>query len=271
VIRAVGEIGLDSRIGTHVLNQLGLLAALVAVFLLARRRGSERAARLAVWAAALFPAAFTFSMTYPSALFLAATAWAFLLVEDGRDLPAGALVAAAALLRPNGLVVAVAAAFALGPLGWRAARRAAVVCGPAVLVLVAWCVYCADRTGDALVWVTVKSRWEEITAFEALTGELKWTLLPHVALGLTAVAVVVAQRQRLPGSWLVLAGLVLLVPLATGMVGLARYAGECFPVLVAGGQVLERLDRRLRAAALAAGAAGLFLFAFAVGRYDLVP
>ena len=40
-------------------------------------------------------------------------------------------------------------------------------------------------------------------------------------------------RRRLPTSWLVFTGLVVLLPMATGMVGMARYAGECFPVAVA--------------------------------------
>jgi hypothetical protein len=176
------------------------------------------------------------------------------------------MVAAATMLRPNGLVVAVALV-----IGLRSLRRAAIVIAPAVLAMVVWCVYCADRTGDALVWITVKSRWQEITVIDALTGGAKWTLLPHVTLGVGALAVVVIQRRRIPKSWLVLTALVVLLPLATGMVGMARYAGECFPVAIAAGQLLDRWRPSYQRMVLVVGAVGLFLFAFVVGHYDLVP
>ena len=46
------------------------------------RHGGPTVARLSTWALALFPASFVFSMTYPSAIFLAASVWAFVLVEE---------------------------------------------------------------------------------------------------------------------------------------------------------------------------------------------
>jgi hypothetical protein len=215
---------------------------------------------------ALFPAAFVFSMTYPSGLFLAVTVWAFVLVEERHDLAAGGLAAAATLLRPNGLVVALALVVAV----W-SVRRAVLVLAPAVIVLAGWCAYCWDRTGDPLVWLATKSKWQEITLGDAITGELKLSLVPHVLLGGAAVAVVVLQRRRLPRSWLVLTVLLIVPGLATGMVGMARYAAECFPPFVAGGQILERWSPRVRVLLLTGSAVGLATFAFVVGRYGLVP
>jgi hypothetical protein len=54
-------------------------------------------------------------------------------------------------------------------------------------------------------------------------------------------------------------------------VGTARYAVECFPPFVAGGQLLERWSVRIRVLLLVGSAVGLFVFAYVVGRYDLVP
>src|SRR6185437_7712739 len=103
------------------------LVALAGVYRLASRRGGSRVAALAVWALALFPASFVFSMTYPSAIFLAASVWAFVLVEERHDLAAGLVVVAAALVRPNGLVVALALIVAV-----RTWRRAVIVAAPSV-------------------------------------------------------------------------------------------------------------------------------------------
>ncbi len=272
IIRGLGELGIDERVGIHIVNQLAFLVALAGVWVLARRRGSAPAASLAVWALALFPAAFIFSMTYPSALFLAAMVWAFVLVEDRHDLAAGILAATTTLLRPNGLVVALALVAAV----WTTKpgvliRRGLLVLAPAVLALAAWCIYCWDRTGEPLVWLSTKDKWQEITVLDAVTGGAKWSLLPHVALAAAAVAVVVVQRRRLPVSWLVLTGLVIVPAAVTGLVGSARYAVECFPPFVAGGQLLERWSTRVRLVLLVGSGVGLFVFAFVVGRYDLVP
>jgi Gpi18-like mannosyltransferase len=107
LIRSLSEVA-DDKAAIFVVNQLLFLVALAGVWRIATRHGGPTVARLAVWALALFPASFVFSMTYPSAIFLAASVWAFVLVEDEHDLAAGVVAAGAALVRPNGLVVAVA-------------------------------------------------------------------------------------------------------------------------------------------------------------------
>ncbi|MET0628028.1 MAG: glycosyltransferase family 39 protein [Acidimicrobiia bacterium] len=269
VIRLLREIGNDEVL-VFALNQLAFLVALAGVYRIARRYGTSRAALLGVWALALFPASFVFSMTYPSALFLAASVWAFVLVEEhhhpSHDLWAGLLAAGATLLRPNGLIIAVSLAVAV-----RSARRIAVVVIPSVLALVAWSWYAYDRTGDALVYITTKERWQEIGAVDLVTGGAKWSVLPHVVLALGALVLVIWQRRRLSPALLVLTALALLPSLVTGMVGLARYANECFPPFLAAGQVLERWSTRVQVALLGASACGLVLFAFVVARYELVP
>ena len=121
LIRVLGELG-DDRVLIFVVNQLAFLVALFGLYRLAARHGGPRVALLAVWALALFPASFVFSMTYPSAIFLAASVWGFLLVEQRTltgDLGAGVLAAVAASVRPNGVVVAVALVVAV----WWSWRR----------------------------------------------------------------------------------------------------------------------------------------------------
>jgi hypothetical protein len=265
VIRALSEFA-DDKAAIFAVNQLLFLVALAGVYRLATRHGGPTVARLSVWALALFPASFVFSMTYPSAIFLAASVWAFVLVEEHHDVAAGLVVVAAALVRPNGLVVALALIVAV-----RTWRRGLVVAGPAVVAVIAWCVYCYDRTGDAFVFLTTKSRWQEITFVGLFEGHVKWSVLPHVLLAIGALGVLVVQRKRLPVSWLVFGALYLIPSLQLGMVGVGRYANECFPPFVGIGQLLERWSSRIRALYFVASTVGLVLFAFVAARYDLVP
>ena len=266
LIKALSEVA-DDKAAIFVVNQLLFLLALAGVYRLASRRGGPTVAALSVWSLALFPASFVFSMTYPSAIFLAASVWAFVLVEEHHDLAAGLVAVGAALVRPNGLVLAVALVIAV----WWSWRRALLVAGPSVVAVVAWCVVCADRTGDPLVFLTTKSRWQEITFVGLFEGHVKWSVLPHVVLALAALVVLFVQRRRLPLSWLVFGALYLVPSLQLGMVGVGRYANECFPPFVGAGQILERWSARTRYAVLTASTVGLVLFAFVAARYELVP
>lgn len=270
VIRALDAL-VDPQIGLFVVNQLTFLVALAGVFILARRHSSSRASVLAVWALALFPAAFVFSLSYPSSLFLAATVWAFILVEDHHDIGAGLLGAGAALLRPNGFVVVVALAVA----AW-SVRRIIVVCAPALVAFAGWCLYCFDQTGDAFAFLTAKSGWKEITVVGLFTAPGKGSALPHALLALGALVVVLIRRAHMPRSWLVFSFLYLVPSFALGIVGLGRYANECFPAFVAAGQILAgpilgAPRPRFAIAAIAVSAAGLAVMAVAVADHGLVP
>ena len=265
LIRALSEVA-DDTAAIFVVNQLLFLVALAGVYRIASRHGGVTVARLSVWALALFPASFVFSMTYPSAIFLAASVWAFVLVEDRHDLAAGLVAVGAAMVRPNGAVLVIALIVAV-----HAWRRAILVAGPSVVAVGAWCLYCWDRTGDPLVFLTTKSRWQEITFVGLFEGHVKWSVLPHVLLAIGALGVLVVQRKRLPVSWLVFGALYLIPSLQLGMVGVGRYANECFPPFVGIGQLLERWSTRIRALYFAASTVGLVLFAVVAARYDLVP
>ena len=72
--RIVSSSGLSVQLAGIVVNHVAFFAALVAVFRLASRHMSGRAASIAVWVCAFGPLAFVFSMAYPFAIFLAASA-----------------------------------------------------------------------------------------------------------------------------------------------------------------------------------------------------
>jgi Dolichyl-phosphate-mannose-protein mannosyltransferase len=273
VIRVIRELGLPDRGTAVVLNQVIFLIALAGVWRIARRYTNAGPARLAVWSLALFPGAFIFSMVYPSSIWLALSVWAFIFVDEHRDLAAAVLVTGAALVRPNGVVLAVALVIVL-----RSWRRVLVVCAPSVAAVALWCVACYHWTGDALVFLTSKEGWPEVTVKAFVLAPFRESCLtcyhyvyPHLFLAAAALGALFLMRRRLPAAWSVFTVLYLLPSLGLGMVGLGRYANECFPPFVAAGQVLERWSTRVQAALLGASAAGLVLFAFVVARYELVP
>jgi hypothetical protein len=266
ILRVGGALGVSEALVGVVVNHAAFLVGLVGLYRIASRHFDPQAARLAVWAVALFPASIMFSMVYPSAIIFAASVWAFDLVEDRRDLAAGAVTIAAVMVRPNGFLVAVALAFAVG---WRP-RRVLVVCGPAALAFGAWCWVNLATTGDALTFFKAKDGWPEIDIVDFVLRDRK-IAIPHVLLALAALAAVVVVWRRLPVAWLVLTGLFLVVPLFTGMVGLGRYAGETFPPFVAAGEILRRWPRALVVAFFAACVAVMGICTYWVIYLDYVP
>ena len=107
--------------------------------------------------------------------------------------------------------------------------------------------YCCDRTGDPLVFLTTKARWQEITFVGLFEGNVKWSVLPHVRARASARwPCSCCSASGCPWSWLVFGALYLIPSLQLGMVGVGRYANECFPPFVGVGQILERWPRRVR-------------------------
>jgi hypothetical protein len=266
LIRAVHALGPSEALAGVLVNHVAFLLGLAGLYRVARRHFDERAAALAVWAIALFPASIVFSMVYPSAVFFAASVWAFDLVEDRRDLFAAAATVVAVMVRPNGFLMAVALAFALR---WDL-RRVVVTCGPAAIAFGAWCGYNLERTGDALTFFRAKDGWPEIDLVDFVLRDRK-IVIPHLLLAGAAVAAVVLVWRRLPRSWLVLTALAVVPPLYVGMVGLGRYAGEVFPPFVAAGAILRRWPRALVLALFAVSVVLMALCAYWVVYRDYLP
>ena len=89
LMRVGGWLGPSEAFVGVAVNHLAFLLGLAGLYRIARRHVSPRASELGVWLIALFPASFLFSMIYPSAIFLAASVWAFCFVEERRDLLRG--------------------------------------------------------------------------------------------------------------------------------------------------------------------------------------
>jgi Gpi18-like mannosyltransferase len=267
VIRAIREVGLPDRGTVLVLNHLIFLLALAGVWRIARRYTSPGPARLAVWSLALFPGAFLFSIVYPSSIWLAASVWAFIFVDERHDLPAAVLVTAAALVRPNGIVLAIALVFIL-----RSWRRVLLVCAPSVVAVAIWCAFCYHWTGDALVFLSSKEGWPEVTVKAFALAPWRYDyVFPHLFLALAALGALLLVWRRLPFAWTVFTVLYLLPSLGLGMVGLGRYANECFPPFVAAGELLHRVGRWVRVAAFGAAVVGQAVCAWWVIHQHYIP
>jgi hypothetical protein len=266
ILRAGHWLGPSEALVGVLVNHGAFLLGLAGLHRIARRHFDDRASTLAVWAIALFPASIMFSMVYPSAIIFAGSVWAFDFVEDRRDVAAALAALAAVMVRPNGFLVAVALAFAVG---WNL-RRVAVVCGPSAIAFGAWCLYNLDRTGDALTFYKAKDGWPEISLVDFVLRDRK-IAVPHLLLGVAAAVAVVVVWRRLPKSWLVLTALFLVLPFFTGMVGLGRYAGETFPPFVAAGEILRRWPRALVVAFFAACVVVMGVCTYWVVYLDYLP
>src|SRR5262249_6437008 len=142
-------------------NHVAFFVALVGLHRSLRRRASPTATTLALWALALFPAAFAFSLVYPSALVLSSSVRAVLFVVEHLDLAAGARAAAAMLAWPARLWRVVCSA---APVGQKR-RRVESTCAPAIGAFAGWVLYNLARTGGPVKFYVAKRAWNEVTLF----------------------------------------------------------------------------------------------------------
>lgn len=256
-VHIVGALGLPGWAAGVIISHVAFYVGLAGLYRLVARRCSPTAALLAVWSLALFPAAFVFSLVYPSSLFLAASVWAFVFADEHRDVAAGITAAAATLSRPNGFVVPIALAVAVGFVIPRVLR----VAGPSLIAVGAWMAFNLAKTGDALKFFEAKRAWPEVTLL-GLTGRFGDAAFLHLLLAALALGTVIAAARRIPRSWTVLTLLSVLPSLALGIIGLGRYANECFAPFAAAGELLERHQRRVRSEVFAVLIVGQILFAY---------
>lgn len=259
LMRGGAFFGLSPVATALLLNHVLFLLALWGVFALVRAHGTEQEAALACWSLALYPGSAPLTLVYPCTLLLACGVWAFHLLERGRDGAAATLAAVAALVRPNGVVLALA----LGAGALRASRswrRPLAVVLPAALCVAGWIAWLWSYTGDPLVFAHAKAAWREVTLTSLLGGTDRVPKIDLAAFAFAAGVLALAWR-RLPVEWLLYAALALLPSLALGLLGMPRYTAACFPLFVAAGIVLARLPRAARVAALAASAAALAFLA----------
>ncbi len=268
-------LGMKAELAGPLVNIAVFTIGLVGVYQLTEQFASRRAARLAIWTLALFPAATMFSLVYPSAILLASSVWAFNFAyraRSGRGLLnwwlASGCAVFATLVRPNGLVVAMALAVA----AWPNLKRIAIVVGPSVVAIGAWMLVLWSETGNPFIFAFSKGGWHEETIWSVLTLETTTRyVFFHFFVAILGVAVIFKVRKRIPAAWIVFALLYLVPSLALGVVGLARYTNECFPVFVGVGMLLEKWRPRWRIAYFATSAVALGIFTYGIMLYRWVP
>jgi hypothetical protein len=247
LVMSVGRVsGVGVTVTGVVVNHAAFFAALVGLHRLLGRHTSREAAALGVWALALFPAAVVFSMVYPSALFLAASVWAFVFCDEHRDVLSGLCAAAATLARPNGFWLVLALVIAVG-----FNARLTRICGPPILAVGSWLLYNQVVAGNAFTFLIAKHAWQEVTLVN-LFEPFDKNAVVHLALAAGAIALVLIERRRLPKSWTFLALCYVVPSLAFGIVGMGRYANECFPPFAAAGNILARQNTIARLIAFSA-------------------
>jgi hypothetical protein len=183
--------------------------------------------------------------------------WAFVWVDEHRDLAAGTAVAVAALSRPNGIIVLVVLVFTVAFQRTRVVRLAV----PTLTALAGWLWFNAAQTGDPLRFLDAKKAWHEVTLLGLVSRPtLNATL--HLAVAGIALAAVIIVRRRIPTSWLCYTILGLAPSLAFGIVGLGRYANDMFPPAIAGGIILEHRPATARRAVFSILIVSQIAFAF---------
>jgi len=210
---------------------LGLAGLAVLAGLTARVWDREVAVRVA-WIAAFWPAALVWSAVYTEGLFLALAAGGLWAAWRGQAPAAALLGAAAGLLRPNGLMLALPL-LALLPAGRARLAAAAPVLGAAAFAVYFWL-----QTGNALAFVGSQADHHPLAVGRPLARLLTPDAGQLLGLAFLVLAVPAAWwlwRRRELGRWRsagpATIGALLLAPLASGsLASFGRYAMVAFPV-----------------------------------------
>ena len=272
--------------GVLVTLLCGPLALLLFV-LWARHRAPEADVRVAGALLALYPfTLYLYGAMYSDALFVLLVVASFLLLEQGRLVPAVLVAAVATAARP------VAPALVLGLLvrRWEWKRERGLRWGPqdALPVLAAagfglYCLYLWQRFGDPFAFVQVQGApgWDQAPGWRTWL-KLSWfhavfvdaTVGPrdtarfvvHAALTLLALALVWPTRKRLGWGYAAYCAAIVGMPaLSTkDFMGMGRYLLSAFPLFLTLALLLRERPR-LRAAAVVASGVGLLLLSLMYG------
>jgi hypothetical protein len=254
LMNVLRPLGLSSWTSGLLLANLGLLAALFAVYELAVTWLPEASARRAAVYVALLPIGYVFSMAYPESLVLAAMAGAGAAGARGRWGLAAALAAVAAAGRPEGVFVAVP----LAALAVRASRAelpralAAAASAPAALAAVA--VYQRVVVGDPIAFSHAQAEWgrrfsplgvgHAVVELLHAGGNNLWLARDATFAGVYVVLLLVGRRSGVPWPWIVSGLAIVVLPLETGsFTSDARFGLLALPVYAG----LARLGESRRA------------------------
>jgi mannosyltransferase PIG-V len=250
LLRAVHVTGLPLDAAGLLLSNLFLLAALLALYELGLALLPAADALRAAILVAVFPTSYVFSMIYPESLVLACMALAILLAVRGRWLGCSFVAAAAALARPEGVMLVLPLA-AIAVERWRMLAPekrgravAAVLAAPAALV--SFLLYLGWAVHDPFAWNETQRAWGRsfsatgfvlsIRRLVTDVGKNYWGLRDAlfcvtflVLLGLAARAKIAWPGKR--SAWIVFGLAIVLLPLASGsMESDARFGLLALPI-----------------------------------------
>jgi len=245
-----------------IISNLAFLGALVAFHGLSRDRGGLAFADRSTWILALCPPAIYASLVYTDGIMIALATGAALAASRGRWYLAGACAAAAALLRPPGILVAVLIALiALVavdiPLATRV-RNAAVGALPGLIALAGFLAWMQVARGSWNLPQKAERAWSHpspgttaLTAywhsvyntastpfthhFASFTAAIIWTGDARDVLFTLAAILLLIPLWRLEGTWrspwALFATLAVIGPLLIGGGFGARYSLLAFPLI----------------------------------------
>lgn len=265
-------LGLNPFAVSFAVANIAFLVSLMGLHSLTSTLWDRRLADRAVWCLALFPPSLFASLAYTEGLTLALAIGAALAAARRNPMLAGILVAGATLMRPTGVLAAIAVAVivARGPRVGRI-KRIALGVGPAIVILTAFMVWMQVARGSATLPYEAQAAWDrgplvtglvthlpgEVASFAAEFASLdfshEWsTVIRDVgffALYALLLGFLVA-RHGWRSPWVLYSLVVLALPLSSGsFASMARLGLLAFPLMWPLAEWLERDPRRIRPAA----------------------
>jgi hypothetical protein len=173
--------------------------------------------------------------------------------------------------RPNGVLILPAVLAAVWVVQ-RSAKNIVIALAPSLIFLSIWMIYCENKTGDALAFVSAKNTWLETTIIDFFAHPLERpAIVLHVATFAIVAVIAMPAMKKIP-SWWHLISFVLLVPsLILGVEGMARYISLTAPVLIALAISLDRMSKLLRTLFFVVSGSAMLFLAVNVVRSAWVP
>lgn len=260
------------------------LVALVGIWELTRARFGQAVARNAVWCLALLPGAVGQVLSYSDSMFAAGLVWLLVVIDRivAKDDVAqqrinhqwwlvGLLSLVVTASRPNGILVLIAVVCAVWMLQRQLINFVATTL-PSLSFFVSWMVYCNNKTGDPLAFLTAKNTWLETTIVDFLSDPFERpAIVLHVATFLIAGLVAFCAIKKVPIWWHVSSGVLLIPSLIVGVEGLARYVSLAIPMSVLIAISISQWSKLLRSVFFVAAASSMLFLAVNVVRSAWVP
>jgi hypothetical protein len=254
ITSAVQFVVRSEAVAIHLVLTSAQIAAVLLLYVLARRWRDERIALTAVALLLLVPPSVFLWMFFTEGLFLALSMGAILAAEDDRPLLAGLLGIGVAATRSVGILITIPLALA----AWQHRRTidrrlvwtALPVLGIAAVMFAQWV-----QADDALGFVHTSKYWEThaqlpiSTFFERIDYVMETHLTTTTPIDIAAVVLAVALgvhafRIALPWSHRAWLWLMVLAPLSSGLLfSWSRYMMSAWPAFLVGAEVVSRRPR----------------------------